>query len=102
VIAHVEYGWCLRGDNPGALVFVEETNRLSKQSVEVSSRVAVFVQTNIEDEVVMIDSLEFPLEGFRTICDINTASNEKTGDQTPKLDVLADVGSREFEKSNLV
>jgi hypothetical protein len=33
-VAHVEHGWCLRGDNPSTLVLVEETNRLSKQSVE--------------------------------------------------------------------
>jgi hypothetical protein len=35
-VSHVEHGLCLRGDNPSTLVLVEETNRLSKHSIEVS------------------------------------------------------------------
>jgi hypothetical protein len=50
----------------------------------------------------VLNSLELPFEGFRTIRNVDTASGEKTGDETPKLDKLADVGSREFEESNLV
>jgi hypothetical protein len=34
--SHIEHGLCLCGDDPGTLVLVEETNCLSKQSVEVS------------------------------------------------------------------
>jgi hypothetical protein len=42
-VSHVEHRLCPRGDNPGALVFVEETNRLSKQSVEVSGRIIALI-----------------------------------------------------------
>jgi hypothetical protein len=42
-VSHIEYRWCLRGDNPGTLVLVEETNCLSKQSVEFSSWMLAFV-----------------------------------------------------------
>jgi hypothetical protein len=42
-VAHVEHRWRLRGDNPGSLVLVEETNCLSKQSVEFSSWMLAFV-----------------------------------------------------------
>jgi hypothetical protein len=66
-VSHVEHGLCPRGDNPGTLVFVEETNRLSKQSVEVSGRIVALIWANVEDEVFMLDSLELPFEGFRTI-----------------------------------
>jgi hypothetical protein len=37
VVSHIEHRLCLRSDNPSTLVFVEETNRLSEQSVEISS-----------------------------------------------------------------
>jgi hypothetical protein len=33
---------------------------------------------------------------------VYTASNEKTSDETPKLNVLTDVGSWELEKPNHV
>jgi hypothetical protein len=66
-VAHVEHGWCLRGDNPGTLVLVEETNCLSKQSIEVSSRIIAFLRANIEDKVVVLDGFEFLFEGFWTI-----------------------------------
>jgi hypothetical protein len=41
----------------------------------------------------MFDHLELLLEGLGTIQDIHTASDEKTGDETPELDILANVGS---------
>jgi hypothetical protein len=66
-VTHVEHGWCLRGYNPGTLVLVEEMNRLSKQSTEVSSWIIAFVGANIEDKIVVLDSLELPFKGFRTI-----------------------------------
>jgi hypothetical protein len=66
-VSYVEHGLCPCSDNPSTLVLVEETNRLSKQSTEVSSRIIAFVRASIEDKIIMLDGLEFPFEGFRTI-----------------------------------
>jgi hypothetical protein len=102
VVSCGEYGRCLRADDPCTLVFVEETNRFSEQSVQVSVGVLTFVRTNIKDEIFMFDRLELPLEGLGSIRNVNTASNKKTGDKTPQLDVLTDVGSWKFEEPDLV
>jgi hypothetical protein len=48
-------------------VLVEEKNCLSKQSVEFSSWMLAFVRANVEDKIIVLDGLELPFEGFRTI-----------------------------------
>jgi hypothetical protein len=83
-------------------MFVEETDCFSEQSVQVSILVIVLIRANVKNEIFMFDCLELAFEGLGTIQDVDTTSNEKTGDKTPELDVLAEVGSMELEKPDLV